>query len=87
MPQPPIDVEQVMRRLSPQASAALRIMAASQERAPEDVLRDEIRAYIAGRMPAIDIDAAMAAVKDNARRAGWLIGRLRRLQRRFGEDD
>ena len=57
-----------------------------QKRPAEDVLRDEIAKYIAGRLPAIDIDSALSALQQTAYQAGYLIGRLRRMSREFGED-
>ena len=52
----------------------------------EDVLRDEIAKYIEGRLPAVDIDGAMNALKATAYQAGFLIGRLRKFSREFGEE-
>ena len=51
------------------------------------MLRDEIREYIAGKVPAIDIDAAMQGIKSTAYQAGFLIGRLRSFARRMGSED
>lgn len=51
-------VDKVMQGLPPQARTALNVMAEMQKRPPEDVLRDEIRNYIAGRLPAIDLEGA-----------------------------
>ena len=45
-----------------------------------------IAKYIAGRLPAIDIDSALSALQQTAYQAGYLIGRLRRMSREFGED-
>ena len=76
-----------MRALPPQARIALETMARMQDRPAEDVLRDEIREYIAGKVPAIDIDAAMQGIKSTAYQAGFLIGRLRSFARRMGSED
>ena len=45
----PREVDRVMQALPPQARIALNAMSELQHRSPEDVLRDEIRNYIAGR--------------------------------------
>ena len=65
---------------------ALDALSELQKRPAEDVLRDEIAKYIAGRLPAIDIDSALSALQQTAYQAGYLIGRLRRMSREFGED-
>ena len=79
------DVDRVMQALPPQARIALDVLSETQKRPVEDVLRDEIAKYIEGRLPAVDIDGAMNAIKATAYQAGFLIGRLRKFSREFGE--
>lgn len=81
------DVQRVMEHLSPQARVALDTLSQAQHRPVQDVLRDEIRTYIAGRLPYIDIDGAMKAIKVTAYKAGWLLGRLKRFAREQGADN
>ena len=57
------ELEIAMRALPPQARIALETMAQMQNRPAEDVLRDEIRQYIAGRLPIVNIDAAIEAIQ------------------------
>ena len=76
------DVDRVMQALPPQARIALDVLSETQKRPVEDVLRDEIAKYIEGRLPAVDIDGAMNAL----RATGFLIGRLRKFSREFGEE-
>ncbi|MDR3897705.1 MAG: hypothetical protein Q3X95_00380 [Duodenibacillus sp.] len=83
----PREVDLVMQQLPPEARVALNTMAELQKRPAEEVLRDEIREYIAGKVPAIDIDAAMQGIKSTAYQAGFLIGRLRSFARRMGSED
>jgi len=80
------EVDRVMQTLPPEARVALKFMSEAQKRPVEDVLRDEIQNYIAGRLPAIDIDFAMQQIKATAHRAGYLIGRLRRFAREHTEE-
>ena len=80
------DVDRVMQALPPQARIALDVLSETQKRPVEDVLRDEIAKYIEGRLPAVDIDGAMNATKATAYQAGFLIGRLRKFSREFGEE-
>ena len=80
------DVDRVMQALPPQARIALDVLSETQKRPVEDVLRDEIAKYIEGRLPAIDIDGAMNTIKATAYQAGFLIGRLRKFSREFGEE-
>ena len=83
----PREVDLVMQQLPPEARVALNTMAELQKRPAEEVLRDEIREYIAGKVPAIDIDAAMQGIKSTASQAGFLIGRRRSFARRMGSED
>ena len=83
----PSEVDRVMQALPPEARAALKCMSQMQERPVEDVLRDEIERYIAGKLPAIDIDFAMEQIKATAHQAGYLIGRLRRFAREHTESE
>ena len=53
------NVDRVMQGLPPEARAALNVMSQMQQRPPEDVLRDEIKNYIEGRLPRIDIEGAI----------------------------
>lgn len=75
----PLDVVRVFNALSPQARTILDILAKAQKRSPEEVLRDEIRTYVAGNVPQVDIDSAMRSLQSGAYQAGWFVGRLRRL--------
>lgn len=79
------ELEVAMRALPPQARIALETMAQMQNRPAEDVLRDEIRRYIAGRIPIVNIEAAIEAIQATAHTAGYLIGRLRRFAREMNE--
>ena len=81
------EVDLVMQALPPQARLALDALSEIQKRPVEEVLRDEIEKYIAGRLPAVDVEGALSAVKATAYQAGYWIGRLRRFSREFGEND
>lgn len=80
------ELEIAMRALPPQARIALETMAQMQKRPAEDVLRDEIRQYIAGRLPIVNIDAAIEAIQATAHTAGYLIWRLRRFAREMNNE-
>ncbi len=80
------NVDKVMRGLPPQARTALDVMSEMQKRPPEDVLRDEIQKYIAGRLPSIDIEGAIRVVKDRAYQAGYIVGSLRKIASRWGRE-
>lgn len=75
-----------MRALPPQARIALETAAQLQNRTAEEVLREEIRNYITGRLPIVNIDAAIQAIQATAHTAGYLIGRLRRFAREMNEE-
>lgn len=75
-----------MRALPPQARIALETAAQLQNRPAEEVLREEIRNYITGRLRIVNIDAAIQAIQATAHTAGYLIGRLRRFAREMNEE-
>ena len=80
------ELDSAPRSAPPQARIALETMAQMQKRPAEDVLRDEIRQYIAGRLPIVNIDAAIEAIQATAHTAGYLIGRLRRFAREINNE-
>lgn len=80
-------VDKVMQGLPPQARTALNVMAELQKRPPEDVLRDEIRNYIAGRLPAIDLEGAVKAIQERSYQAGYLVGSLRKFISNWNRED
>lgn len=80
------NVDKVMSGLPPEARSALNVMSEMQKRPPEDVLRDEIQKYIAGRLPSIDIEGAIRALKDRAYQAGYIVGSLRKIASRWGQE-
>ncbi len=80
------ELDVAMRALPPQARIALETMAQLQNRPAEDVLRDEIRQYIAGRIPIVNLEAAIEAIQSTAHTAGYLIGRLRRFAREMNNE-
>ncbi len=74
-------------QVPPQARTALNVMAEMQKRPPEDVLRDEIRNYIAGRLPAIDLEGAVKAIQERSYQAGYLVGSLRKFVSNWNRED
>ena len=80
------ELDMAMRALPPQARIALETAAQLQNRPAEEVLREEIRNYITGRLPIVNIDAAIQAIQATAHTAGYLIGRLRRFAREMNEE-
>lgn len=81
------ELDRVMQALPPQARFVINTMSQAQNRPVEDVLRDEIRTYIAGRLPAIDLEYAMQSVRSTAYDAGYMLGRLRRFARDWSGDE
>ncbi len=81
------EVDRVMAALPPEARFALNTMAELQKRPAEDVLRDEIADFIAGKVPHVDLEGAVATIRSNAYQAGYMLGRLRRFARSMTEDE
>ena len=78
------NVDRVMQGLPPEARAALNVMSQMQQRPPEDVLRDEIKNYIEGRLPRIDIEGAIKALRSY--QAGYIVGSLRKFARNWNRE-
>lgn len=80
------EVDRVMQALPPEARLALNTMAQLQNRSVEDVLRDEIANYIAGKIPHVDLEGAVSTIRDTAYQAGYMIGKLRSFARRMSDE-
>ena len=80
------NVDRVMQGLPPEARTALNVMSQMQQRPPEDVLRDEIKNYIEGRLPRIDIEGAIKALQARSYQAGYIVGSLRKFARNWNRE-
>lgn len=80
------NVNRIMAGLSPEARHALEVMSQMKNSTPEDVLREEIKRYIAGRIPSIDIEGALSLVKQRAYQAGYIFGCIKKITNRWGRD-
>lgn len=74
---------QLMRSLSPEAMHALRAIAEMKDRSPEDVLRDEIRAYAASRLPIPDVESIIRTMSEQFYTLGYAAGTAKRLFRHW----
>ncbi len=71
----------IMRGLSPDAMRALRAVSEMRRRSPEDVLRDELRKYIADRLPLVDVEGIIRAMAGRFYEAGYFCGTVKRWLR------
>lgn len=76
-------MQRLMRGLSPNALRALHAAAEMRNRPAEDVLRDEIRNYIADRLPPVDIEGVIHAMGDRFYQLGYFCGTAKRLLREW----
>lgn len=77
------NVDRVMQGLPPEARAALNVMSQMQQRPPEDV---QIKNYIEGRLPRIDIEGAIKALQARSYQAGYIVGSLRKFARNWNRE-
>ena len=70
----------VMRGLSPDALRALHAVAQMRNR-----LRDEIRSYIADKLPPVDVEGIIHAMADRFYQFGYFCGTAKRLLRQWNE--
>ena len=68
---------EVLDRLSPEARFMLDLLAKSQKRSPEEVLEDEIKKYISGQMPSIDLESITKSLQNTAYQTGYWIGSIK----------
>lgn len=78
-------MSRLMRGLSPDALRALHAVAEMRNRSPEDVLRDEIRNYIADKLPPVDVEGIIHAMADRFYQFGYFCGTAKRLLRQWNE--
>ena len=50
------------------------------------MLRDEIKNYIEGRLPRIDIEGAIKALQARSYQAGYIVGSLRKFARNWNRE-
>lgn len=68
---------QMMHKLSPDAMRALRTVARMRNQPPEEVLRDELRDYIAAQLPIVDVEGIVRAMGSKFYSLGYTIGSIR----------
>lgn len=79
-------IRQVMNRLSPEALRALHAVSEMRSRSPEDVLRDELKGYIADKLPPVDIEGIIHAMADRFYAFGYFCGSAKRWLREWNQN-
>ena len=72
---------EIMGRLSPEAMRTLRAVSEMRNRPAEDVLREELRGYIADKLPLPDVEAIIHAMGERFYALGYACGTAKRFLR------
>lgn len=75
---------EIMGRLSPEAMRTLRAVSEMRNRPAEDVLREELRGYIADKLPLPDVEAIIHAMGERFYALGYACGTAKRFLRKLG---
>lgn len=79
-------IRQVMGRLSPEALRALHAVSQMRNRPPEEVLREELKGYIADKLPPVDIEGIIHAMAERFYAFGYFCGTAKRWLREWNEN-
>lgn len=74
---------EIMGRLSPEAMRALHAVSEMRNRPPEEVLREELRGYIADKLPIPDVEGIIHAMAERFYALGYACGTAKRFLRKF----
>lgn len=74
---------EIMGRLSPEAMRTLRAVSEMRNRPAEDVLREELRGYIADKLPLPDVEAIIHAMGERFYALGYACGTAKRFLRKL----
>lgn len=78
---------EIMGRLSPEAMRTLRAVSEMRNRPAEDVLREELRGYIADKLPLPDVEAIIHAMGERFYALGYACGTAKRFLRKLRAND
>lgn len=73
----------VMGRLSPEAMRTLRAVSEMRHRPPEEVLEEELRGYIADKIPLPDVEGLISRLGEEAYALGYACGSVKRIIRQW----
>ncbi len=76
-------VRDVMGRLSPEAMRTLRAVSEMRHRPPEEVLEEELRGYIADKLPLPDVEGLIHRLGEEAYALGYACGSVKRIIRQW----
>lgn len=81
MPLNPAQIALLMARLPAASQQALEFLAKTKGKTPQEVFEECLREYIAGRVPQVDVSAALSTTKNVMYNFGFAFGRIRSLAR------
>ncbi|MCI5850642.1 MAG: hypothetical protein MR009_03690 [Sutterellaceae bacterium] len=77
----PAQIALLMARLPEASQRAIDFLAKTKGKTPEEVFQECLREYIAGRIPQVDVSAALDTTHTVMYNAGFAFGRIRSLAR------
>ncbi len=83
----PVQFAILMSKLPAASRQAVNFLAKTKGKTPQEVLEECLREYIAGRVPQVDVSAALSAARGVMHNLGYAFGSLRNLARRARDDE
>lgn len=75
----------LLSRLPAASQQAIRLLARTKGKTPQEVFAECLKEYLAGRIPPVDVSAALSTTHEVMYNMGYAFGRLRTLARNWSE--
>lgn len=85
MPINPAQLAMLLAKLPAASQQAIHLLAKTRGKTPQEVLAECLKEYIAGRVPPVDVSAALSATRGVMFNMGYAFGRVRSLARNWSE--
>ena len=85
MPLNPAQSAMLLARLPAASQRAIELLAKTRGKTPQEVFAECLKEYIAGRIPPVDVSAALSGTRSVMFNMGYAFGRVRSLARNWSE--
>ena len=83
----PLQIAMLMSKLPEASREAIRLLAKTKGKTPQEVFEECLREYLAGRIPQVDVSAALGTAHEVLYNLGYAFGRLRSIARNWPSGD
>lgn len=85
MPLSPAQLAMLLAKLPAASQQAIRLLAKTKGKTPQEVFAECLKEYLAGRVPQVDVSAALSTTHDVMYNMGYAFARVRSLARNWSE--